>query len=586
MVALTHAVQISVGRILLLIRMSIFSLFFIVSFYNVAVAAPELKTSDADITRIEALFKKIGQVESEAKRDELEKLFRARSAAHRLRLSQVFLKISKDKEFLKHFPEFAPLIHNSKKTVTALLEHDASKADAATAKAIRVLSMSQGLNYRNPPPGVSAEDKDLIVRTMKNAIDDLNTIDDDAMTNVLKKVSPNQAWTKSHDALTETIDFYDTFKSRQAELAKDGKPLVSPSEWIKKLEGEGFYSSEEKKENILKKRFAKYLETTDPLANSKTFAKAEDFAHLTNSANFTEDLEKTFASKGNDLVRQATKMQAMQRLSRFANVAKGVPMSYAIMAGIDYVASPETANATDMLANFTMSTETSNCDTNECHQFIKDCKSTLKIKTIALTELIARDDFSKCLAEFFNLPLEVQTKRRRADVNLDRLLARFSPNVDTLQCSADGLSVQTYLKNNDSTSLSTKIIFSSKGDTNQIVGTTADQKKQNRLIFSNSEAQVFQNCSTLTSCENYEIKDMLEIKLGIWRSDKLPRIASGPLRQVDIDSFLWARKAHQLAANQTDSIKKCCSESSCQRFFSDENPQSKAERQLAVKVQR
>ena len=520
--------------------------FFMLAVGSFAFAAPELKTSEADITRLQTIYKKIGHLESEAKRIELEKLFRARSAAHRLRLSQIFLKISQDKNFLKEFPEFEPLVKNAKKTVTALLEHDASKADAATAKAIRILSMSQGLNYRNPPPGLSAEDKELIVRTMKNAIDDLNTIDDEAMANVLKKVSPNNAWKKAHDALTETIDFYDTYMARQAELAKDGKPLISPSEWIEQLEREGFYSEEEKKENVLKKRFAKYLEKANPLSDATSFAKAEDFAKLANSLHFTEDLEKAFSSKGRGLVLKAVVMDTMHTLSRLGSrFATGAPLSYSLLAGAEYVMAPETANLTDTLAHFTMSTDTANCDSTGCLEFVKTCAALLKTNATSFNQLSTRDDFSKCVHQFFNLPLKVQTQRRRDDDNLDRLLDRFAPRLETLTCAPDGKSVQTQIDGEDKTSIPTNLIFSSSGaNLSQIAAIDPEQKKQNRLFFSNAGAQSFQNCTTSTSCKNYEIKDLLNIKLGIWRSDKLPRPANGPLQQVDIDSFKWARKAY------------------------------------------
>ncbi|MBC7464514.1 MAG: hypothetical protein H7256_00855 [Bdellovibrio sp.] len=534
-----------------------------------------LRVTDDQISRLQSVLSSNGLVQTGTSTQELETLFRTRSAAHRLRLSQVFLKITKDPQFLKQFPEFEPLVKNAKKTVTALLEHDASKGNAATAKAIRVLTLTQGLNYRNPPKNLSAADQKLLVDSMKNAIDDLNTVDDKFMDDILRKVSPNAAWKNSHDSLTETIDFYDTYKSRQAELAKDGKALVSPSQWIEQLEAEGHYSKDEMKGNGLKKRFAKYLEKVDPLADSANFAKTEDFAKLAKSTNFQADLEKSFSAKGRSLVFQATKMQATKTMLQFANSAKAIPISYALLAGVDYIASPETANATDTLAQFTGSTETSNCDSVGCQNFVKQCLKILKLKEQSLNQLAMNENFPKCINDFFSLSLEDQTKRRRDDSNLNTFLTQYSPNIDTLTCSPDGMTAKIDIKTDDRKWSSTKMTFTPNSTPAQIAMDDDVTKIKDRLRFSNSVAQGFQHCESTNGCKNYEIKDMLNIKLGIWRDDRLPRIASGPFEQVSIKSFTWARKAHQMAENQAESIKECCGKNACQNYFSDQNSESK-----------
>lgn len=534
-----------------------------------------LKVTDDQISKLQSVLKTNGLVESVTSTEELETLFRTRSAAHRLRLSQVFLKITKDPQFVKQFPEFEPLVKNAKKTVTALLEHDASKGNAATAKAIRVLTLTQGLNLRNPPKNLSPTDQKLLVDTMKNAIDDLNTVDDKFMDDILKKVSPNAAWKNSHDSLTETIDYYDTYKSRQAELAKDGKALISPSRWIEQLEGEGHYTEEEKKDNVLKKRFAKYLEQTDPLGDPSKFAKTEDFAHLTKAATLQSDLERSFSAKSKSLLFQANKMQATKTMLQFAKSAKAIPLSFAVMAGIGYVVSPETANATDTLASFTMSTSTSNCDSVGCQNFVKQCIKILKVKEQSIDLLATNNEFSKCLNDFFNLSLEEQTKRRRDDSNLNTFLSQYAPNIDTLKCSKDGSNADIDISTGDRKWTSTKISFSDKSTPSQISTNDATKESQDSLLFAKSKAQLFRHCQTNTDCKSYEINDMLNIKLGVWRDEKLPRVVSGPFAQVAIDSFKWARKAHQMAENQADSIKNCCGDKACQNYFSDQNLASK-----------
>ncbi|MBC7458573.1 MAG: hypothetical protein H7235_09860, partial [Bdellovibrionaceae bacterium] len=118
--------------------------------------AENLKVTDAEISRLESILKKNSVAVDQQQIQSLEELFRSRSTAHRLRLSQVYLQMVTDPKFVKEFPEFSPLVNKSKKTVTALLEHDASKGSQETAKAIRVLSLTQGIDYRNPPKELSA----------------------------------------------------------------------------------------------------------------------------------------------------------------------------------------------------------------------------------------------------------------------------------------------------------------------------------------------------------------------------------------------------------------------------------------------
>lgn len=522
---------------------------------------------------------------TEAETNALEDLFRTRTTAHRLRLSQIYIEMAKDPLFTKEFPEFKPLVNKSKKTVTALLEHDASKGSAETAKAIRVLSLTQGLNYRDLPQNLSAEDRKLIRKTMTDAIDDLNTMDNKFMTEAVNKVSPGAKWTRAHDTLTETIDFYDTYKSRQAELAKNGKPLSPPSEWIEKLEAEGHYTEEEKKHNALKKRLAKYLEAKDPLSNPAKFAKAEDFTHLAKSSTFSADLEDSFVSKGKTLIKQAARLQKMQSLSRLASFGKAVPGSFALMYGLTYLASPETANATDALASFTMSSETSNCDSVKCHNFFKECAAKLKLKTIHQSEIAAHKDFPKCLADFFKLPLDKQTELRD-DINLDRILNSYAPGVINLTCTANGTIAETEVIDDDHKILSHKIIFSETSTPAQILRDDPSNDFHDRLVYSKSKAQLFQHCVGSTNCKNYEINEMLDIKLGFWRDDKLPRFVSGPMEQVSINSFKWARKGHQLAENEADAVKNCCNDNSCQQFFTDRKNAYESARKKQIAVHR
>lgn len=547
--------------------------------------AENLKVTDAEISHLESLLKKNSVVTDQKQIQSLEALFRSRSTAHRLRLSQVYLEMVKDPQFIKEFPEFSPLVNKSKKTVQALLEHDASKGSEETAKAIRVLSLTQGIDYRNPPKGLTAEDQKLLSKTMKNAIDDLNTMDDRFMADALKKISPNGNWTKAHESLTETIDFYDTYKSRQAEIAKDGKPLASPSQWIEKLEADGFYSAEEKKANVLKKRFALYLEKKDPLARSNAYAQAEDFSHLAESKALSKDIDVAFLEKGKLLLKQASKIQTGQVLNRFLGYGKTVPLNAAVMLGLGYVVSPEAFNANDEIGNLVMSTSTSNCDTIKCHQFFAECARLINIKLSSANVMIGEKDFPKCLDRFFNLPLSEQAQLRQ-DSNLDQILLAYAPAIRNLTCSKDGTEARIETVESGKKTYTHKMIFSGTSTPSQVISENLDAKTVDRLVFQNSKAQVFQHCKDSSTCKNYEIKDLLEIKLGIWRSENLPRIVSGPMQQINVHSFTWARKGHQLATREASSIKSCCHDQQCQTFFSDRvtNFNQAVQRQIAAKT--
>lgn len=537
-------------------------------FSSIPLLAQALKVTDSEVSRLESVLKKNSILQNESQSKSLEDLFRARSAAHRLRLSQVYLQMTKDPQFIKEFPEFAPLVSKSKKTVLALLEHDASKVSTETAKAIHALSLTQGINYRNPPPNLSARDQKLIVTTMKNAIDDLNTMDDKFMAEAFKKISPNAVWTQAHESLTETIDFYDTFKSRQAELAKDGKPLLSPSLWFEKLEAEGYYSEEEKKSNALKKRFARFLEKKDPLKEpAAQFAKAEDFTHLSTNVNLTKEIDQSFLSKSKILIKQASHVQTLQTMNRLLSFGKALPGSYLLMYGVSYAVSPETTKAEDVFANFVMSSETSNCDTMNCQHFFAECAKKLKIKLTSHHKIMAKKEFPQCLTDFFNLSLNEQAEQRKDD-NLDAILTAYAPSVRNITCSADGLIAQIEVTDEGNKIFHHKMVFSPTSSPAQILRDEDIPPVHDRLIFKDSKAQLFQHCTkNNTNCKNYDIKDMLEIKLGFWRDDRIPRIFSGAMKQVPIDSFKWARKSYQLAENQSTAIKNCCKESSCQQFF-------------------
>ena len=190
---------------------------------------------DADVSQIRGLLEANQITSSTITPEELEKLFKARAIAHRLRLSEMFLDLAKDAKFVASFPEFEPLLSNPSKAIDGLLEHDASKTARVSKNAIKILSMLQGFDFRNPNKGLPKAADDQIRKALKKAIDEINLIDKRMVANMFKAISPDPKWAKLHAQLTETLDYYDTYKSRQNEIAKDGRKLLSPSEWIEKI---------------------------------------------------------------------------------------------------------------------------------------------------------------------------------------------------------------------------------------------------------------------------------------------------------------------------------------------------------------
>jgi hypothetical protein len=531
-----------------------------------ALADDGLQVSGGDIRRLERVLRRNSIPVDAPNSEQMEKLFRARSAAHRLRLSQIYLDVVKDPEFLIKFPEFKPLVADSKRTVEALLEHDASKGSAEAAKAIKVLSLTQGINIRNPPKGFNEKDTKLVTETMKEAIHDLNFVDGAKMEAKYKALSPNQVWAHLHESLTETMDFYDTFKSRQAELAKNGEPLLSPSKWLEKLEGEGSLSAEQKKDNVLKKRLAVYLETKDPLKNPQNFAKADDFMNLP-TKEFKPLLEKTFQERGKSLLAAANTSsgKGLRKLAAVGKpLVKGTGIGFAATGAVDYLVDPEKANLTDAIAGSNILTTpiaTADCDSVACEDFFKSCRTELNVEKATQAQLLAHKNFSMCLDTFFLKPLDRQAEKRQ-DATFDNFMSQFSPAVRNLSCTPDSNVVKVEMISEKKIH-SQKLVFDSSGSVERVLRDDPDLKLQDNLVFNNSKAQLLQRCDESKKClSSYEMKTVQDTSLYFWRDDRY-------VGKVPIDSFKWAKKSSQLAEHQGTSIYKCCQNKMCQQFFID-----------------
>lgn len=559
---------------------SLFAVLFAIAGFSSALGSEyDLKVDEKTVAKIETLMKSSNVPLSGQNPDEMEKLFRSRSSAHRLRLSQIYLEVSKDKNFLKQFPEFKPLVDQSGKTVRALLEHDVAKGHEVTKPAIRILSMLQGFDFRNPNPNVTAEVDDQLRKVLKDAIDDINTVDKKVMVESLKKISPSADWARKHEALTDALDLYDTYKSRQDELAKNGRKLSPPSEWIEKLEKEGAYSAEQKQANDLKKRFARYLETTDPLKDPSRFAKADDFIKISGS-NYAQDIENIFDRKKTGLKGRAilkdTGAKAKVGGKNVASTAKAGVGVQAAISGVEYFVDPDSVSAEGVVTDFFMVGNTSDCDTFNCYQFVKQCAAKLKMKDLsASAEVVFKNPQSKvCIDDFFRLPLEEQAEQRK-DGNLNRLLSGFTPSIRHLSCQKEGGQLVVQLDTVKTTPNGLEAQKVSFDGTGAIQTITRKAMGEDRLFAGGSGAQSLQHCKSGKDCRIYEMKQVRSERLYFFKDDSFPAVSKNSPYRMPIDSFRWARSHEGLIKFQAESLHDCCQRESCQKYFVDSGSSSR-----------
>lgn len=557
---------------------TIIKIFFVILLSAANVIADDaFKVDAAAVQRLETLLKENAVATTHPDFNEMEKLFRARQAAHRIRLSQIFMNLSKDPKFIKDFPEFKPLIDSPAKTVKVLLEHDAGKAFDATKPAIRALSLLQGFDYRNPNKGLPEDVDKMIRKVLKDAIDDINLADKNHMSAKLQSISPNPTWTRLHINLTETLDFYDTYKSRQAELAGDGRKLVPPSNWIAKLEADGHYTPEELKESDLKKRFAVALETIDPLKNPSNFAKTSDFSKAA-SANLGAEaswINGLFNNKGAAIVGAAKRVEYVTTARGLVSMTgaglRKTPVLLPAAVGLQYLAAPEkTMSVNDLVAGATFSFDTHNCDTPRCGDFVRRCAAKYDLPTtLSFNRLARTEEFNLCISDFFEQSFELQSEQR-GDSAINQLFSQFSPGVFDLSCKKENGTLAVTVKTSPQPNqfeLQT-ILYNHLGEPQKML---RDSKKEDQLFMLRSIPVLLQHCKSNVDCKNYTIDEILDQKNYFWRDreSKFGNLIN--TNKNPNSSFAWARSGQQLIERHSKKIHECCQKSECQNYFARRN---------------
>lgn len=567
-----------------------FKVFFILSLYAFCTLANEaFKVDSATVQRLETLLKENAVKTGTPNFNELEKLFRARQAAHRIRLSQIFMTLTKDPKFIKDFPEFKPLIDSPARTVKVLLEHDAGKAFDATKPAIRALSLLQGFDYRNPNKGLPEDVDKMIRKVLKDAIDDINLADKNHMSAKLQSLSSNATWTRLHINLTETLDFYDTYKSRQTELAGEGRKLVPPSTWIAKLEADGHYTPEQLKESELKKRFAVALETIDPLKNPTNFAKTTEFSKAgpVNLSSEVSWINGLFNSKGASLV------SAAKRVEYVATARAGLrrtPVILPAAIGLEYLVAPEkTISVSDLVASATFTFDTYNCDTVRCSTFVRRCAARHQLPdTLSFNQLTRNGKFILCINDFFEQPIELQTEQR-GDNALNELFSQFSPGVTDLSCKKENSMLSVTVKTRpqpNQLDLQT-ILYNQVGEPQKML---RDSKKEDQLFMLRSIPMLLQHCNSNVDCKNFTIDEILDQKNYFWRDRDSKFGSLINTNKNPNSSFAWAKAGQKLIERQSKKIHECCQNSKCQNYYARRNgvirENSIAEKAVATKTGR
>lgn len=498
-----------------------------------------------------------------------EEIFYARTNSHRLRLSEIYLEMTRDPDFQKKFPEFKPLLKDSTETMKTLLAHDASKVDEKARHAVRTLAMLQGYDYRNPNPGLKPEVDAIVREKLKDAIDDINRSDKAVMEALYKRKSPE--WVRLHKSLTDVLDFYDTYKSRQLEFAKDGRRLVPPSEWLEKLNKEKQIGAPQEKDLDLMRRFAGFVEEKDPLKDSHKFTHAPDF-FSDSKQGFKEYQERKFEKRAQSLLSQTKSPGIMKR---FVRVSSSVKTSALRTGGVfgavegafltaDYLIDPEQVSSERVLDGFVYSAEVSRCQTVGCHQFLKSCRDLLKQpESISLETLPQHSDFDRCLASFFSKPLEAQQKAR-FDVDLNNLLKKVSPLITGLTCEKRegemkiGISTLGESQQEEFQTL----YVDSKGLAHKL---EQNLPFQSRIFFSSGKPQRLQNCPSLNQCRSFPFEQVRDEKLYFWKDDRNQVIRKlSPSIQIPLEAFRWAKRSEPFMQYQQKSIASCCERKSCQ----------------------
>lgn len=530
------------------------------------------------VQSIESALIKVGALKSAGHADELEKVYRASTAAHRLRLSEVFLKLQKDPNFVKKFPEYSELFKNPSKTVDSLLKHDAGKADPEGNLAVRALSMLQGFDFRNPNKSLPPDVDKLVRSTLKDAIDDVNELEK-------KYPFANTSFGKSADSFAEVLDYYDTFKSRQDEIAKGGRKLKAPSEWLDYLNDSKETDAVAKRELALQKRLATYLETHDPLKVKSAFTQTADVLKNVGK-NATKDIAKFFSQHGGVLTSSRALASVKKTIAPISKVAKRIPLAGVAFASADYLMDPEDFSIyktiEETVQSATLTSQTSPCQTVFCSEFIQECGKKLNVKNkYAYNEVVEHKDFSQCVFDFFQLPLHEQAYQR-SDSDLNNLLLAFSPAVRSLTCEQKGselkATIGTFKK--DRVQETQTIQFNRSGN---ITVATRLPERQDQIQFAGRSASSLRHCKTATDCKQYDMEYVNSEMTYFWK-DEGSVMPEKLVKKIPVQSFRWAKTNGAFLQIQSENIKNCCNDTKCRQKLGGEGIYDPASRTGYVSV--
>lgn len=512
------------------------------------------KVTAESVAAIEAALIKAGALKSGAA-EALEKTFRASTAAHRLRLSEIFIQLRNNPEFAKKFPEYKDLLENPSKTIDALLLHDAGKADPDGNLAVKALSLLQGYDHRHRNPSLPADVDELVRKVLQDAIDDVNTLEK-------RYVSHGTAFDSQLSSFAEVLDYYDTFKSRQSEIAGAGRTLKSPSEWLDFLNN----AKDKTKDFFSQKRLAHFIEDLDPLKNRNAFTQTADvLKHI--GSNVSGDVARYFVQSGQQLkkLRHASNLKTF--ISMAGKGARKAPLLAAALTSGEYLIDPSDfslkKSAEEIVMALTTTSQTSACATTGCAEFFRQCGKKIGAHNPnSYIEVSRHQNFENCLSDFLTLPLDVQTRLRR-DIDLDNFFLAYFPRVNSIQCSGMGaqmkiqLELLTQEKENESQSLQ----FNDDGTLSLA---TRLPEKMDQLQFEGKLVSGLRHCQSGQSCQQYDIQRIKKEKPYFWK-DENSILPKAMISKIPVKAFLWAKSNSTFLESQGQNIKNCCDSQSCRK---------------------
>jgi hypothetical protein len=514
---------------------------------------------------------------------------------------------------------------NPEASVRITLDHDWATHTPETKLANEGLARTQGLKWRDLVKGIDArgelspEKAEKVGYLIKDKlIHDVNVGEFRVVDHSFQVHSPSSEFTRVHTLMTAVEDWYDAARFR-TDVGANRPGVV---QWIEQLEKEGEFAQTPKKDLEFMKSYAKFLDEAKPYdRNPELFAKASALGkHST-----PDEYKKAFLEKGNAYAKQVaaesphggSALQKVQRVSSSggggadgadapsnsakvpapssstpssvtdtavevgaarvalsttgqvvrsvsktaASAVKGAVVVGGVVAGGKYLLYPEESSWNDTAAIITGSRSTSDCDSNICVRFIRECAKKLNLPADPpMSQVRGHDDFFKvCVNDFLKLPLNEQAKARE-DIDLNNILSAYAPDIRNLTCGLlrgqrQEVRVQYDTKNDEGGFEQQKVIFNAAGKVQRVDRTYSDGSTSDLLICSDSKPQLFQRCAKRNSgfCTNYEMEPVREKKLYVWTQDYKP--------------LMWARINDQMVQRESEKIHQCCEDSNCQQFF-------------------